>query len=157
MVMQRASLGEYDMEVELTLFTPEEGGWISGLSQFQASPDGPRLYVGRCEYLAAFMLKDCEYLYPGETTHAFVIVSSPHQLIGKLFPGQQFLLRASQRPIGRGRVLLLLNLEKHAEETLKEKKGTNKNIQLSYEKRISIPPSWEKPRYRPRKKKRDTF
>lgn len=154
MVMQRVYLGEYDMEVELTLFTPEEGGWISGISQFQTSPDGPRIYVEGYEYLAAFVLKDHEYLHPGGTAHAFVVVSSPHQLREKLFPGQHFLLRASQCPIGKGRVLLLLNFEKHAEETLKEENDVNKSRQSSDEKRISIPPSWEKPRYRPRKKKR---
>lgn len=154
MVMRHAYSGEYDIEVELTLFTPEERGWTSGLSQFQTSPDGPRIYVDGGEWLAVFTLKDCEWLYPGETTHAFVTVTSPHKLIGKLFPGQHFLLRASQRPIGEGRVLSLLNLEKHAEETLQEEEETSGNIQSLGEKRIYIPPSWEKPRHRPRKKKR---
>lgn len=154
MVMRHVYLGEYDMEVELTLFTPEEGGLISGFSRSQASPDGPRIYVDGYECLAAFTLKDREWLYPGETARAFVTVASPDKLIGKLFPNQHFLLRASQRPIGKGRVLSLLNLEKHAEETLKEKKEAHENIRFSSEKRTYIPPPWEKPRHRPRKKKR---
>jgi len=114
MVMQRASSGEYDMEVELTLFPSAEGGLASGLSHFHALPDGPLFSVDGYECLAAFVLKDREWLFPGETAHVFVTVASPHTLIGKLFPGQCFLLRASQRPVGKGRVLLLLNFEKHA-------------------------------------------
>lgn len=152
--MRRADSGEYDMEVELTLFTSEEGGWTSGLSRFHASPDGPRIYVDGYECLAAFTLKEREWLYPGETAPVFVNVASPSDLIGKLFPGQHFLLIASQRPIGKGHVLSLLHLEEHAGKTHLEENETDKRTQNGDEKRSSIPPSQEKLRRRPRKKKR---
>lgn len=150
MAMQHAYLGEHDMEVELTLFTLEEGGRKMGLP-FQSDFDGPRLYLDGSEWHAVFTLQDREWLHPGETAHVFVDVGFPQYLIGKLLPGKSFLLHEGYRPIGKGRILSLLHFEQHAEEALQREK--ERNLQLPDPRRLRIPPRWEQPRHRPRKKK----
>lgn len=150
MAMHYAHLGEYDMEVELTLFPPEEGGRKMGLP-LQSDFDGPRIYFDGEEWHAVFTLQDREWLHPGETAQVFVNVVSPEYLIKKLFPGKSFLLRAAYRPIGKGHILSFLQFEKHAEEALQREK--ERNAQRSDPKKQLIPPRWERPRHRPRKRK----
>ncbi len=117
-MMQHVYAGEYDLEVELTLFPQQEGSRKMGLP-FQTDQDGPRLYLDGRECLAVFTLQDRERLLPGETAHIFVTLSFPEDLIGRLHPDQAFLLHEGYHPIGKGRILALLNFEKHAEEALR--------------------------------------
>jgi hypothetical protein len=66
-----AKIEQYDMEVELTLFTLEEGGLKEGLP-LETDFDGPRIYIDGYEFRARFTLQDRRILYPGETVHVFV-------------------------------------------------------------------------------------
>jgi hypothetical protein len=150
MAMQHTYFGEYDMKVELALFTLEEGGRKMDLP-FQSDFDGPRIYLDGNECHAVFTLQDREWLHPGETAHVFVTFGFPQNLIGKLHPDQPFLLHEGYRPIGKGRILSLLHFEKHAEEALQQEK--ERTLQLPDPKRLRIPPRWEQPGHRPRKKK----
>lgn len=117
---------------------------------FQSDFDGPRIYFDGEEWHAVLTLHDREWLHPGETALAFVNVVSPEYLIRKLFPGQSFLLREAYRLIGKGRILSFLHFEKHAEEALQ--RGKERNA-LRSDPLKHIPPRWEQPRHRARKKK----
>lgn len=108
-MIPRGRNGEYDIEVELTLLTPDEGGRERGLpSEFWF----PHIFVDGNEWMAYFKLKDRDALHPGETAHVFVVLASPEHLRGRLSPGKHFLLHEAYHPIGKGRVLAILNLEK---------------------------------------------
>ncbi|GEM_PF-1310380 len=146
MVVHHALMDEHDMEVELTLFPLEKGGRIPFLP-IQTDADGPRIYFDGEEWLAVFTLQDREQLLPGETARAFVTVAETDCLIGKLFPGKEFLLRVGCYPTGKGRILSFLHFAKHAEEARQQA------ALLADPNQTPIPPHWERPRHRPRKKK----
>lgn len=137
---------QYDIEVELTLLTPDEGGRKKGLPlEF----NGPHIYLDGKEWLAWFTLQDREILNPGETARAFVtFFFRPQELIGRLQPDQEFLLHEAYHPIGKGRILSLLNFEKHAERAKQREEEGNNPSRTSG---ISSPP-W--PREKHKKKKR---
>lgn len=149
MAMEYVSREEYDIEVELTLFSSDEGGRRAGLP-VQSDFDGPRLYLDGSEYHALFILQDRERLMPGETARVFVTFGFSAHLLGKLYPGQPFLLREGYHPIGKGRILALLNVEKRAEETTRRDKERNVRPSTS-----QMPSRWERPPHRPRKKKKN--
>ena len=110
--MQRPKYSK-DIEVELTFLTPEEGGLqtpaFSGY-RLQFYYDGQdwdaiQNYVGVVEPI-----------YPGQTVTAYLSFLSPQCHVGKLYPGKEFLIRAGQRVVGRGKVTKILDLEKSAKE-----------------------------------------
>jgi hypothetical protein len=118
------SYEKYDIEVDITLLTPEKGGRKKGLSR---EFNGPHIYLDDYEWLAWFTLQDCEMLHPGETSRAFVtFFFHPQELIGRLHPGKPFILHEGYHPIGSGRILSILNFEKHSELAMqKEKEGND--------------------------------
>jgi len=147
--MLDANYKQYDIEVVLTLFVPEEGGRKVG---FPSTFNGPHIYLDGGEWLARFTLQDREMLNPGETARVFVtFFYNPHYLLGMLYPNKPFLLHEGYHPIGKGRILSLLNFEKHAEEAKREEE--ERNAHVSDPSRTQIPLYWERPRHRPRKKK----
>lgn len=148
MAMEYVFRGEYDIEVELTFFSSDEGGRRTGLP-VQSDFDGPRLYLEGSEYHALLTLQDREWLMPGETARVFVTFSFPASLLGKLHPDQPFIVRKGYRPIGKGRILALLNFEKHVEETIRQEE--ERNARPSAPK---VPPHWERPLHQSRKKKK---
>lgn len=147
--MLDADHNQYDMEVELTLFGPEEEGRVMG---FPSIFSGPHIYLDNCEWLAQFTLQERERLNPGETARVFVtFFYKPHYLLGRLHPTKLFLLHEGYHPIGKGKILSLLNFEKHAEEAKQQEEEMN--AQISDPNRKRIPLHWEQLRHRPRKKK----
>jgi hypothetical protein len=109
--MLKANLREYDLEVEITSLTPEEGGregkypWLTHYDHFG---------VGGAHWFARYDLQDREDLKPGETARAFVTFPNyPRYLVTQLQPGKSFYLFAGPRIVGRGIILSLLHLEKH--------------------------------------------
>ena len=107
-MVPRGRSGKYDIEVELTLLTPDEGGRERGLpSEFWFS----HIFVDGSEWMAYFKLKDCDALNPGEMALVFVVLGSPEHLRGRLYPGKHFLLHEAYHPIGKGRVIAILNSE----------------------------------------------
>lgn len=111
--MLRANLREYDLEVEITLLTPEEGGregkypWVNHHDHF---------VIGGGHWIARYDLQDREDLKPGETARVFVTFPNyPRYLVNQLQPGKAFFLCAGPRIVGRGVILALLHLEKHVE------------------------------------------
>jgi hypothetical protein len=147
--MEHTEFEQYDIEVELTLFTPEEGGRERG---FSGEFYGPHIAFGGYEWLAHFTLQNREALQPGETARAFVtFFFRPQDLLGKLQPGLPFLLHEGYHPIGTGRVLTILNFEQHAEEARRQEETSALH---SDQTRKPILPPWERPRHQPRKKKK---
>lgn len=148
--MLDADYEHYDIEVELTLFTPEEGGLKEGLPLTSHSL---HIYLDSMELMARFTLRNREMLNPGETDRVFVtFFYKPHVLLGRLHPGKAFVLHEGFHPIGTGTILTMLNFEQHAEAA--KQREEEENAQAEDPKRSRIPPSWERPRYRPRKKKK---
>jgi len=146
--MLNTDLEQYDLEVELTLFPPEEGGRTVG---FSSVFHGPHIYLDNGEWLARFTLPDRTVFNPGETAHAFVtFFYKPHYLLGKLHTGKPFLLHEGYHPIGKGRILSLLNFEKHA---LEAEQQEEKEAQTPDSQRKQIPLPWKRPPHRSRKKK----
>jgi hypothetical protein len=109
-MISRGRNGDYDIEVELTLLTPEEGGRTKPLpSAFWF----PHLLIDGSEWMAYFKLRDREILQPGETARVFVVFASPELLQGRIYPEKHFRLHEAYHPIGQGRILTMLNFEKH--------------------------------------------
>ncbi len=143
--------GEYDLEVELTLFTVEAGGreagLVSGTWHDHFALDG---FV----FIARYDLLDRERLLPGETGHVFVSFPyHPEALVGHLQPGKSFVLDAGFHPIGQGRIIALLDFEQHVKEFLEAEAA--REATLADPKQPRIPPSWERPRHLPRKRKKN--
>ncbi len=134
---------EYDIEVELTLFTPENGGYAHEL------PSGSmheHFFIDGTRWIARYNLLDREILYPGETARVFISFPyHPEALLGRLYSGKPFLLKNSTT-IGEGIIIALLNFERHAELSKEHVNSTGEN-------KPHIPPKWECPRRQPRKKK----
>lgn len=148
--MLESHLEQYDIEAELTLFSPEEGGRSAG---FPSVFNGPHVYLDNCEWHARFTLQDRPILNPGETTRAFVtFFFRPQALIGKLYPGRLFALHEGYHPIGKGKILSLLNFEKHADEAKRQEEEEKTSLLLDPNKQQKRP-FWERPHHRLRKKK----
>jgi len=142
---------EYDIEVELTLLPTEESGLSNGLYSGTRSF---HFYLDDILWIATFFLPDREILFPGETTHAFVrFFFRPDLLLGRLHVGKSFLLK-NGKTIGKGVILSLLHFDKHAEEA--RRREEEEKAKPSDQNRKRIPPPWERPRHRPRKKKTKT-
>jgi len=145
--MQDANLEPYDIEVELTLFPPEEGGRNVG---FPSTFNGPHLYFDHCEWLARFTLSDRERLNPGETARVLVtFFYQPHALYGRLHLGTSFLLHEGYHAIGKGRILSLLNFEKHAEQA-KRQAEEGKDTPTS----LISPLPWSRSKHKKRRRKK---
>lgn len=142
--MLEGEFEQYDMEVELTLFRFEEGGRKVGIL---SNSYGPTIVLNGSVWHAHLILQDRDVLNPGETAHVFVAFFFPH-LVKELHVDQTFFLFESGRPIGRGRILRLLNFEKRAEEARQKDENETSRI-------MRVPSHWEKPlhKYRLRKKK----
>ena len=103
-----------DIEVELTLLTPEKGGRKKG---FPMQFTGPHVYFDGYELSAWFTLLDRETFNPGETARVFVAFSfHPQILIGKLYSDKKIFLHEGYHLIGHGRILSNFNFDKHVEE-----------------------------------------
>jgi hypothetical protein len=109
---------EYDLEIDLTLLTREEGGRMYGIRS------GYRCVVAinRIWWTTEFHLsdQDREDLNPGETCKVLVYSIVPGLLLEHLTLETPLLLSEGGRIIGRGRILEFLNLEKHAEQVRQE-------------------------------------
>jgi hypothetical protein len=115
--MLEGNFASYDIEVELTLFSSEEGGRQTGIP---SNSYGPHIVVNGYEWHAYFILQDREILNPGETAHVFVTFFFP-ELVKDLYDNQIFFLHEGYHPIGKGRVLSMLNFENHVKEAIKQK------------------------------------
>lgn len=118
----------YDIEVELTLLTPEEGGSQIGLYSWTHSH---QIFLDDIHWVALYILPDYGTLEPGETGCVFVQFLTPEALIGRLHPNKPFLLKAEyDRTIGKGVIIALLNVEKHAHEAIQQPVKQNDNTFL---------------------------
>jgi hypothetical protein len=141
---------KYDIEVELSMFSYEESGReLPILSGYQSG----HFYLDNIYWIASFFLKDQSELWPGEKGVAHIrFFYHPEALQGKLYPGKPFELREAYRPIGNGTILAILNYEQHTEEALHQEE--ERIARLVDPNRKQIPPDWEQPHHRLRKKKR---
>ncbi len=115
--MLDTNLDRYDLEVQIRLLTAEEGG--------RKKPSLPWIHyhdhfcVDGFIWLAHFHLQDREDLKPGVCARVFVTFPDYQDaLVSCMQPGKSFCVCASSHRwiIGKGVILSILNLEKHAEE-----------------------------------------
>jgi len=66
---------------------------------------------------------DAEWVFPGETTRAYLAFLSPDEHLGKIHPGMYFQVREGTRVIAEGTVTRLVDLESSARKNL-EPRGT---------------------------------
>lgn len=101
-----------DIEVELTLLPTEHGG----RKGYAGSGYRPQFYYEGEDWDAVYTFIGVDRLNPGESTIAEVVFFSPHQHLGRVFPGMVFLAREGNRIIGYGRILRILDLEESARQ-----------------------------------------
>ena len=141
---------DYDIEVELTMLPYEESGRdLPILSGYRSG----HFYLDNIYFIANFFLKDREELWPDESGLVYIrFFFHPEALQGRLHPGIFFKLHDGYRPIGKGIILAILNFEQHVEESVR--RAEESITQLADPNRKQIPPSWERPHHRLRKKKK---
>jgi translation elongation factor EF-Tu-like GTPase len=138
---------DYDIEVELTMLPYEESGRdLPILSGYRN-----HFHIEKLLLTSSFVMKGGDELWPGETAHVYVRFACPELLLGKIHPGTSFELHEGYRPIGKGIILAILNFEQHVEESIRRE--GERSTQLADPNRMRIPPSWERPHHRLRKKK----
>lgn len=89
-------------------FLPTEHGGRKG---FALSGYRPQFYFECEDYDALLEFPDVPRVHPGETARAFLTLSHPELLVGRLSPGKPFLIREGQRVLGYGTVIRLIELE----------------------------------------------
>jgi translation elongation factor EF-Tu-like GTPase len=105
------------MEVEITFLRAEEGGRSTpAYANYR-----PQFYYGGNDYGSAFTRIETESVNPGQTARAYLCVSAPDFLSGKINENSEFLVREGSRIVAKGRVLKILELEKNAAEAVKRK------------------------------------
>ncbi len=115
---------EYDTEVELTLFTPEDGSHVYWL---RSGSIHEHFFIDGIRWIARYDLPDREILYPGETARVFLSFPyHPEALLGRLYPGKPFLLK-NGKTIGEGIIIALLNFEHHVEQSKEHVNSTGEN------------------------------
>lgn len=118
---------EYDLEIDLTLLTPEEGGRMQGIrSGYRCTVDLAGSY-----WVTEFHLSDQnrEWLNPGETDRVLVYTVVPNLMLEYLTWETPLLLREGGRLVGCGRVVEFLNLKKHAEQVKRQQEEQEKRRQ----------------------------
>jgi translation elongation factor EF-Tu-like GTPase len=106
-----------DFEVEMTFLRTEEGGRSTpAYSNYR-----PQFYYAGNDYGATFTLIETESANPGQTVRAYLCVSAPDFLFGRIEENAEFLVREGSRIVAKGRILKILELEKNALEVAKRK------------------------------------
>jgi elongation factor Tu len=101
-----------DVEAEISLLSPEQGG--NGRPVFsgyrpQHKVRGNSLMSGKHVYIG------CESLLPGQTVRGYIEFISPERLVGCLWVGREIDVQEGGRVVGRARITNILNkvLEKY--------------------------------------------
>lgn len=104
-----------DIEVEMTFLTTEEGG--------RRTPTGsgyrPQFHYDDHDWDAIHEYIDVERVMPGDTVKAYLAFLSPECHVGKLYVGQEFLIREGSRTIAKGRITRILELNESANRARK--------------------------------------
>jgi elongation factor Tu len=97
-----------DIEVEMT-FLPTEHGGRKGPA---VSGYRPQFYYDGRDWDASHEYVEVERVFPGQTVRAYLTFASPQAHIGKLRPGQAFLIREGNKAVAYGAVVRVLDLER---------------------------------------------
>jgi translation elongation factor EF-Tu-like GTPase len=99
-----------DVEADIYFLTTEEGG-----RKGPAYTDyRPQFYYDGHDWDAPHEYPDVEQVNPGDTVRAYLAFLSPHEHLGKLYVGKEFLIREGARTVGRGKITKILELEDSA-------------------------------------------
>jgi translation elongation factor EF-Tu-like GTPase len=99
-----------DVEAEITLLPTEHGGRASAVR----SNYRPQFYYAGHDWDAVHYYPDVVEVRPGDSARVYLGFLSPDEHVGRLCPGQVFLLREGNHVVGYGKVTRLLDLEASA-------------------------------------------
>lgn len=100
-----------DIEVEITFLSTNDGGrkYPARSGEYR-----PQFYYNGHDWDAIHVYPEKEWVYPGETTVAYLSFLNPQVHIGKIQFGMNFLIREAQRVVAKGYVKRILDLPKRA-------------------------------------------
>lgn len=96
-----------NIEAEIYFLTPKEGG----RSTPAFTGYRPQFYYNGKDWDASHIYPDVEVVNPGETVRAYLGFLSPHEHVGKVHVGMEFLIREGARTVGKGVITKIIQLE----------------------------------------------
>jgi len=89
-----------DIEAEIYFLTTEEGGRKGpAFNDYR-----PQFYYNGHDWDAPHEYPDVQQVNPGDTVRAYLAFLSPHEHVGKVHVGMEFLIREGTRTVGKGKV-----------------------------------------------------
>lgn len=96
----------YIIEVEMTFLATEDGGRSNPVR----SGYRPQFYYDGQDWDAIHEYIGTDFVMPGETVRAYLDFLSPQHHVGKLFVGQNFLIREGSRTVAKGHITEILEI-----------------------------------------------